>query len=84
MEGMFNPLSILLHVVNAAILIFALYKLLYKPVRRYMNRRSEGVAKELQDVTDAQDQLKRDREQAQLDTARLPGKNKAGCNEDDH
>ena len=24
------------------------------------------------------------REQAQLDTARLPGKNKAGCNEDDH
>ena len=67
MEGMFNPLSILLHVVNAAILIFALYKLLYKHVRRYMNRRSEGVAKELQDVTDAQDQLKRDREQAQLE-----------------
>ena len=32
-----------------------------------MNRRSEGVAKELQDVTDAQDQLKRDREQAQLE-----------------
>ncbi len=51
MEGMFNPLSILLHVVNAAILIVALYFLLYKPVRRYMSKRSEGVARELQDVS---------------------------------
>ena len=58
MEGMFNPLSILLHVVNAAILLVALYFLLYKPVRKYMNARTAGVARELQDVSDAKDQLR--------------------------
>lgn len=65
MEGMFNPLSILLHVVNAAILLVALYFLLYKPVRRYMNARSANVAKQLQDVSDAQDQLRVQQDQAQ-------------------
>ena len=62
---MFNPLSILLHVVNAAILFVALYFLLYKPVRKYMNNRSAGVAKELQDVKDAQEQLDAERTRAQ-------------------
>ena len=65
MEGMFNPLSILLHVVNAAILLVALYFLLYKPVRKYMNARSAGVAKELQDVLDAQEQLRLEQNKAQ-------------------
>ncbi len=69
---MFNPLSILLHVVNAAILLVALYFLLYKPVRRFMNARAAGVAKELQDVVDAKEQLRQDRNQAQaeLESAR--------------
>ena len=62
---MFNPLSILLHVVNAAILLVALYFLLYKPVRKYMNARSAGVAKELQDVLDAQEQLRLEQNKAQ-------------------
>lgn len=65
MEGMFNPLSILLHVVNAAILLVALYFLLYKPVRKYMNARTAGVAKELQDVSNAQEQLRQEQIQAQ-------------------
>ena len=65
MEGMFNPLSILLHVVNAAILLVALYFLLYKPVRKYMDARSAGVAKELQDVSDAQEQLRVEQGKAQ-------------------
>ena len=65
MEGMFNPLSILLHVVNAAILLVALYFLLYKPVRKYMNARTAGVAKELQDVSNAQEQLRQEKIQAQ-------------------
>ena len=65
MEGMFNPLSILLHVVNAAILLVALYFLLYKPVRKYMNARTAGVAKELQDVSNAQEQLRQEQMQAQ-------------------
>lgn len=64
---MFNPLSILLHVVNAAILLVALYFLLYKPVRKFMNARAAGVAKELQDVVDAKEQLRQDRNQAQAE-----------------
>ena len=62
---MFNPLSILLHVVNAAILLVALYFLLYRPVRRYMNNRSSAVAKELQDVLDAQEKLVAEQNEAQ-------------------
>ena len=65
MEGMFNPLSILLHVINAAILLVSLYFLLYKPVRKYMDARSARVAKELQDVMDAQDQLRVEQAKAQ-------------------
>jgi F-type H+-transporting ATPase subunit b len=63
-EGLFNPLSILLHVVNAAILVVALYFLLYKPVRRYMKRRSDGVAEKLKDVADAQEKLGQERQKA--------------------
>jgi F-type H+-transporting ATPase subunit b len=72
MEGLFNPLSILLHVVNAAILLVALYFLLYKPVRRFMDRRTLGVKTQLQDVTDAQEKLKLEQKQAQdeLEAAR--------------
>lgn len=40
MEELFNPVSILLHVVNAVILLTALYFLLYKPVRKFMNART--------------------------------------------
>ena len=65
MEGMFNPLSILLHVVNAAILRVALYFLLYKPVRKYMNTRTAHITKELQDVSDAQEQLRQEQIKAQ-------------------
>ena len=65
MEGMFNPLSILLHVINAAILLVSLYFLLYKPVRKYMDARSARVAKELQDVMDAQEQLRLEQAKAQ-------------------
>lgn len=65
MEGMFNPLSILLHVVNAAILLVALYFLLYKPVRKYMNARTAGVVKDLQDVVEAQDKLRAEQSKAQ-------------------
>ena len=67
MEGMFNPLSILLHVVNAAILLIALYFLLYKPVRKYMNARTEGVEKGLQDVLDAQEKVRQEQTKARAD-----------------
>ena len=64
---MFNPLSILLHVVNAAILLIALYFLLYKPVRKYMNARTEGVEKGLQDVLDAQEKVRQEQTKARAD-----------------
>ncbi|MDD3336301.1 MAG: hypothetical protein PHI98_12415 [Eubacteriales bacterium] len=53
MEGLFNPLSILLHVINAVILLVALYFLLYKPVRKFMAKRTDTVEKELKQAADA-------------------------------
>lgn len=43
MEGLFNPISILLHCANAAILLIALYFLLYKPVRKFMLARQARI-----------------------------------------
>lgn len=65
MEGLFNPLSILLHMVNACILLVALYFLLYKPVSKFMNTRSDTIAKELQDVKTEQAALEQQHVQAQ-------------------
>lgn len=50
MEGLFNPVSILLHVMNAALLFVVLYFLLYKPVHRYMQSRRDGIQAELEDA----------------------------------
>ncbi len=50
MEGLFNPLSILLHTLNALILFVALYFLLYKPVKQFLDRRNAEVAKTMQDA----------------------------------
>ena len=50
MEGLFNPLSILLHTLNALILFVALYFLLYKPVKKFLDRRNAEVAKTMQDA----------------------------------
>ena len=50
MEGLINPVTILLHSLNAAILIAALYFLLYKPVRKFMNARSEMIAAALDEA----------------------------------
>ena len=61
MEGLFNPLSILLHVINAAILLVALYFLLLRPVRRFMNARAEGVEAKLQSVAEAEKELEKKR-----------------------
>ena len=50
MEGLFNPLSILLHTVNALILFVALYFLLYKPVKKFLDKRNAGIAQTLSDA----------------------------------
>lgn len=44
MEGLFNPITILWHVANAALLFVAVYFLLYKPVRKFMAQREAKVA----------------------------------------
>jgi F-type H+-transporting ATPase subunit b len=56
-EHLFNPHSIALHIINAAILLVALYFLLLKPVRKFMNARTDSVNAKLQSVTDAQQEL---------------------------
>lgn len=53
MEGFFNPVSILLHMLNAAILGGALYYLLYRPVRRFMLARQETIQSKLDDAAAA-------------------------------
>ncbi|MEF9877793.1 MAG: F0F1 ATP synthase subunit B [Clostridia bacterium] len=58
---MFNLTSILLHVVNAVILFVALYFLLVKPVRKFMQKRTDGIAAQLQSAADAQTQVEEQR-----------------------
>lgn len=48
MEGLFNINSILLHMLNTAILFAAVYFLLYKPVRKFMKAREDKVAAQLE------------------------------------
>ena len=55
MEELFNPLSILLHVINACILLAALYWLLYKPVRKFMLARTEKIQGELDQARSTQE-----------------------------
>lgn len=64
MEGLFNPHSIVLHIINAAILLVALYFLLLKPVRKFMNARTASVTSQLQSVAQAQEDLEAQRQAA--------------------
>ncbi len=54
MEGLFNPLSILLHTINALILFVALYFLLYKPVRKFLRAREERIGARLDEAANAE------------------------------
>ena len=57
MEHMFNPTTILLHVINAVILLVALYFLLLKPVRKFTSARTARVDAELKQASDAMQDL---------------------------
>lgn len=48
MEGLFNINSILLHMLNTAILFVAVYFLLYKPVRKFMKAREDKIEAQLE------------------------------------
>ena len=69
MEGMFNPISILLHVANAVILLVALYFLLVKPVRRFMDKRAQGIEEQMKSAADAQAEVERERKAAREELA---------------
>ena len=53
MEGLFNPVSILLHVINAVILFVVVSKFIYKPVRKFMKAREDKVAQQLNEAKEA-------------------------------
>ena len=47
MEGLFNPTTILLHMLNTALLLVALYYLLYKPVKKFLKKREDKIGAQL-------------------------------------
>ena len=56
MEGLFNPTTILLHMVNTVLLMAAWYYLLYKPVKKFLKAREETVAGQLDSAAESQKQ----------------------------
>ena len=54
MEGLFNPTTILLHMFNTALLLAALYFLLFKPVRKFLKAREDKVAEQLDEAAENQ------------------------------
>ncbi len=55
MEGLFNPITILLHIVNAVILFLALRHFLYKPIRKFTAARAETIDAQLQHARDVEE-----------------------------
>jgi F-type H+-transporting ATPase subunit b len=71
LEGLFNPTTILLHMLNTAMLLAALYYLLYKPVRKFLRAREDKVAGQLDNAAANQKQAAEllDERQKQLNGA---------------
>jgi len=71
LEGLFNPTTILLHMVNTAMLLAALYYLLYKPVKKFLRAREEKVAGQLDSAAESRKQAAEllDERQRQLNGA---------------
>ena len=57
MEGLFNPVTILLHVINAVILFLVVSKFIYKPVRKFMKAREDKVAQQLNEAKIAHEEV---------------------------
>lgn len=71
MEGLFNPTTILLHMLNTAMLLVALYYLLYKPVKKFLAARESKVAAQLDTAAESRKQAEAllDERKKQLDGA---------------
>lgn len=55
MEQIFNPLTILFHMINAALLLLALNYLLYKPVHKFTAARAEGIESQLKNASESEE-----------------------------
>ena len=51
LEELFNPISIVLHMINALILFAAIRIWLYKPIRAFLDKRKDAVQKTLDDAS---------------------------------
>jgi F-type H+-transporting ATPase subunit b len=58
-EDIFNPVTILLHIVNAVILLAALNFLLYKPVRKFTTARADEIRAQLDHAHDNEEQAQK-------------------------
>ena len=57
MEGLFNPITILLHVINAVILCLVVSRFIYKPVRKFMKAREDKVEQQLNEARIAHEEV---------------------------
>lgn len=68
MENILNPTSIILHMINAAILFVAVYFLLYKPVRKFMTGRSERIAAQLNEAQEIKNESEKALSESRIKT----------------
>jgi len=80
--------QVLLHLINVAILFFVVWKLLYKPISRFMKKRSDEIQKQIEEAARKQteaEQLKSKYDEmvknAQALAAQLIDKSKAAADE---
>jgi F-type H+-transporting ATPase subunit b len=55
LEDLFNPVNILLHIFNVAVLYAVLYYFLYKPIKKYMGARSDRIKKQIDEARQTQE-----------------------------
>jgi len=67
-----NPIEILWHIVNLVILVAGLWLILFKPVKKFIARRSESVAK----IVDSNTQLSEEIEKQKAERDNLIAENK--------
>nr|MDD6336270.1 F0F1 ATP synthase subunit B [bacterium] len=51
-----NPVDILIHIINIVVLYLLLRMLVYKPVKKFMDARTQRIERQLQDAADAKAQ----------------------------
>jgi F-type H+-transporting ATPase subunit b len=80
--------QVLLHIANMAILFFVVWKLLYKPISKFMNKRTDDIQKQIDEAAKKQTEAEQLRakydemvKNAQALAAQLIDKSKAAADE---